>query len=90
MGTLYEVPNIENYDLVSLSNLFDWSDEKTIKKTTNFLSKLSTGSGVILRQLNNCKNWFSFLKIVFMKNIHLIPFGENMIEACFMIILDSL
>tara|TARA_A100001015_G_C14955432_1_gene698577 strand:- start:302 stop:1258 length:957 start_codon:yes stop_codon:yes gene_type:complete len=60
VGTLYEIPNLENYDLVSLSNLFDWSDEKSIKKSTMFLSKLSSGSGVILRQLNNNKDWSLF------------------------------
>jgi len=60
VGGIYDIPNIESYDLVSLSNLFDWSDLKLIKKSITYLSKLSSGSGVILRQLNNNKNWFPF------------------------------
>lgn len=60
VGTIYDIPHIENYDLVSLSNLFDWSSESLIKKATKSLSKLSSGSGVILRQLNNNKDWLPF------------------------------
>ena len=62
LGTVYDIPNIETYDLVSLSNLFDWCDIKFVKHCVSYLSQLRASSGVILRQLNNDKNWYPFFK----------------------------
>tara|TARA_Y100000385_G_C13057866_1_gene622885 strand:- start:914 stop:1870 length:957 start_codon:yes stop_codon:yes gene_type:complete len=65
LGTVYDVPNIETYDLVSLSNLFDWCDAPFVKQCASYLSKLRSGSGIILRQLNNDKNWYPIFKDYF-------------------------
>ena len=62
LGTVHDVPNIETYDLVSLSNLFDWCDTQFVKQCASYLSKLRSGSGIILRQLNNDKNWYPIFK----------------------------
>lgn len=62
LGTVYDIPNIETYDLVSLSNLFDWCDTKFVKHCVSYLSQLRAGSGIILRQLNNDKNWYPIFK----------------------------
>ena len=68
-GTVYDVPNIETYDLVSLSNLFDWCDTQFVKKCVSYLCQLTAGSGIILRQLNNDKNWYPFFKDQFDEEI---------------------
>ncbi|MGY8782665.1 MAG: DUF3419 family protein [Fidelibacterota bacterium] len=57
-GTIYEVPNIKSYDLVTISNLFDWSSESFIKRSAAYLSQLNKGAAVLLRQLNNNKEWY--------------------------------
>jgi len=66
-GNVCDVPNLREFDMISLSNLFDWSDESFISQCVGELSNLESGSSVLLRQLNNHKKWNSF-------------FGENFIE----------
>ena len=64
-GTLYDVPDISSYNFVSLSNLFDWSETEFVKKCADYLSQLKTGSTVLLRQLNNHKDWIDIFKTHF-------------------------
>ena len=56
-GTVYDVPNIESFDFVSLSNLFDWGDDVFVSACAKHLFQLKKGSAVLLRQLNNKKDW---------------------------------
>ena len=64
-GTLYDVPDISSYNFVSLSNLFDWSEIEFVEKCADYLSQLKAGSPVLLRQLNNHKDWIDIFKTHF-------------------------
>jgi len=53
-GPLERVPGLERYDLISLSNLFDWMDEGEVRRTIATLAEgLLPGASVIIRQLNS-------------------------------------
>lgn len=53
-GTLPDVPELSKYDLVQLSNIFDWSSIEQIKETCDLLSReLKDGAIVLIRQINN-------------------------------------
>ena len=53
-GTLFDVPEIEKFDLVQLSNIFDWSSLEEIKSTCDYLRKgMKSGSVLLVRQINN-------------------------------------
>lgn len=53
-GTLERVPELGRYQLVSLSNLFDWMDEAEMRRTLATLAEgLAPGATVVLRQLNS-------------------------------------
>ena len=56
-GSVLDVKNISSYQIVSLSNIFDWSSESLVKNHAAFLSQLKKGSAIIIRQINNHKNW---------------------------------
>tara|TARA_B100001109_G_C18836359_1_gene462136 strand:- start:696 stop:1655 length:960 start_codon:yes stop_codon:yes gene_type:complete len=66
-GNIFSIDNISSYDIVSLSNIFDWSDDESVRDHFQYLSKLKQGSAVIIRQLNNHKEWINV-------------FGENFAE----------
>ena len=66
-GNVCDVPNLQGFDMISLSNLFDWSDESFIRQCIRRLGRIKSGSSILLRQLNNHKEWCSF-------------FGEGFIE----------
>ena len=66
-GNVCDVPNLNSFDVISLSNLFDWSDESFIVQCVKKLSKIKPGSSILLRQLNNHKDWSLF-------------FGEGFVE----------
>ena len=55
-----DVPNIEEYQLVSLSNVLDWSDVELGKTWAEQLAQLQTGAKVLIRQLNNEHDWFPY------------------------------
>ena len=57
-GTLLEVPDIYSYDVVSLSNILDWSDEKEIIQWAQRLQRLLSGAMVLIRQLNHDRDWY--------------------------------
>lgn len=56
-GTLTSVPDLERFDVVSLSNIFDWSDESLVVEWAAALQALAPGSLVVWRQLNNQRDW---------------------------------
>ena len=59
-GNVCDVPNLDRFDMISLSNLFDWSDESFIVQCIRKLSSINPGSSILLRQLNNHKDWSLF------------------------------
>lgn len=52
-GQLPDVPHLERFDVVSLSNVFDWSDDAVVRAWHAALEKLRPGTAVVIRQLNN-------------------------------------
>jgi len=56
-----EVGDYAPYDLVGLSNIFDWSSEQEIRSVASKLAhQLQPGAIVLYRQLNNAKNFRPF------------------------------
>lgn len=54
LGTLLDVPELEAYDVISLSNVFDWCDDATTTAWARHLAHhAKPGAHVLLRQLNN-------------------------------------
>lgn len=56
-AALPQVPGLERFDVVSLSNIFDWSDEALVTEWAHALRVLAPGSLVAWRQLNNQRDW---------------------------------
>lgn len=55
---LMTIPNISDFQLISLSNIFDWMDEKDVHLHLSYLrDHLKPGSIIIYRQLNNEKQY---------------------------------
>ena len=52
-GELPSVPDLARFDVVSLSNVFDWSDDALVARWATSLSALRPGSAIVIRQLNN-------------------------------------
>jgi S-adenosylmethionine-diacylglycerol 3-amino-3-carboxypropyl transferase len=53
-GSLLDVPDLGRFDLVSLSNVFDWSDDALAAAWGAALSsRARPGTAVLIRQLNN-------------------------------------
>jgi len=58
--TLLDISNIDQFGLVSLSNIFDWMPEQAILTCLKYLeTNLTPGSFVVFRQLNNDKNYLA-------------------------------
>ena len=65
-GTLLEVPGLERFDLFSLSNVFDWSDDAQISAWFSRLDQHARiGSRLLIRQLNNQRDLTPWLKAHF-------------------------
>lgn len=57
LGGLGDVPGLERFDLYSLSNVFDWSDDDLVTTWAARLKRTARqGSVVLLRQLNNTRD----------------------------------
>ncbi|MFY9589202.1 DUF3419 family protein [Rickettsia endosymbiont of Halotydeus destructor] len=57
---LLNVENINKFQLVSLSNIFDWMSEEEVLTHLKYLeNNLLSGTYIIFRQLNNTKNYLS-------------------------------
>ena len=53
-GTLLDVPDLERFDLIHLSNIFDWSDDALVTAWADTLArKAKPGAQILIRQLNN-------------------------------------
>ncbi|MCU0681583.1 MAG: BtaA family protein [Polyangiaceae bacterium] len=53
-GSLLEVSDLARFDVVSLSNVFDWSDDALCARWGRVLARqMRPGSAILLRQLNN-------------------------------------
>jgi S-adenosylmethionine-diacylglycerol 3-amino-3-carboxypropyl transferase len=53
-GSLLEVPDLDQFDLFSLSNVFDWSEDELVDAWARALrAKARPGSAVLIRKLNN-------------------------------------
>jgi S-adenosylmethionine-diacylglycerol 3-amino-3-carboxypropyl transferase len=50
---LPDVPDLSRFDVVSLSNVFDWSGDDLVARWGESLRALRPGSAVVIRQLNN-------------------------------------
>ncbi len=55
-GQLTDVIDISRFQLISLSNIFDWSDDYLVKTWSKYLQKLKPESYITIRQLNNNRN----------------------------------
>jgi len=64
-SSILSLDNIPSYDVVSLSNIFDWSSEDIVKKHAKYLSQMKKGAAIIIRQINNHKNWIEIFKDYF-------------------------
>ena len=64
-SSILSLDNISSYDIVSLSNIFDWSSEDIVKTHARYLSQMKKGSAIIIRQINNHKNWIETFKDYF-------------------------
>ena len=62
LGTLLDVPQLERFDLVSLSNLLDGLEDDEIAARADALRCLAPGSAIILRQLNSTRNLRPFFE----------------------------
>tara|TARA_B100000029_G_scaffold120644_1_gene114006 strand:- start:66 stop:1025 length:960 start_codon:yes stop_codon:yes gene_type:complete len=67
-GDIFSIKNVSSYDIVSLSNIFDWSENESVEEHAEYLSKLKKGSAVILRQLNNHKDWIKIFRKYFVED----------------------
>jgi S-adenosylmethionine-diacylglycerol 3-amino-3-carboxypropyl transferase len=53
-GTLLDVPELERFELIHLSNIFDWSDDALVRAWADTLvRKAKPGARILIRQLNN-------------------------------------
>ena len=53
-GTLDQVPELQRFDLISLSNIMDWMPLAEITALINYLqNEMKSGASVLYRQLNN-------------------------------------
>ena len=64
-SSILSLDNISSYDIVSLSNILDWSSEDIVKTHARYLSQMKKGSAIIIRQINNHKNWIEIFKDCF-------------------------
>lgn len=52
-GELPDVRDLASFDVVSVSNVFDWSDDALVERWAGSLRGLRPGAAVVVRQLNN-------------------------------------
>ena len=65
LGSLPDVPDLSRFGLVSLSNLFDWSDDAHTSACADALGTLRPGAAILIRQLNNQRNLRAFFEPAF-------------------------
>jgi S-adenosylmethionine-diacylglycerol 3-amino-3-carboxypropyl transferase len=66
LGSLFDVESLERFDLYSLSNVFDWSNDRQIASwAAAILEKSRIGSTILIRQLNNQRDVRRFFEPAF-------------------------
>jgi len=56
LGFIHDIKNINEFDMIDLSNIFDWMNLSDVMKIINLLkSKMKKNSIIVYRQLNNEK-----------------------------------
>ena len=62
-GSLLDVPDLGRFDVFSLSNVFDWSDDALVAGWADALRRSARpGSAVVMRQLNNGRDLRRFFE----------------------------
>jgi len=62
-GSLLDVPDLGRFDVFSLSNVFDWSDDALVAGWADALRRgARPGSAVVMRQLNNGRDLRRFFE----------------------------
>ncbi|XXF78010.1 DUF3419 family protein [Myxococcaceae bacterium GXIMD 01537] len=65
-GSLMDVPALGRFDVISLSNIFDWSDDALVERWAGLLAReAKPGCAVLLRQLNNRRDLRRFFAPAF-------------------------
>jgi S-adenosylmethionine-diacylglycerol 3-amino-3-carboxypropyl transferase len=59
-GGIPDMPDLGRFDVVHLSNIFDWCDATIVASWAQHLAQLHSGARVIVRQLNNCRDMAAF------------------------------
>lgn len=66
LGTLLDVPDFARFDVISLSNVFDWSDDALVASWADRLcNDAHPGAAIIVRQLNNRRDVRRFFRDAF-------------------------
>lgn len=60
LGGIPDMADIARFDLVHVSNIFDWCDAAVVSLWAKHLGSLRPGARVIIRQLNNCRDLADF------------------------------
>ncbi len=55
LGGIPEMPGLGSFQLVHLSNIFDWSDDALVEAWLEALRQLPAGAWISIRQLNNAR-----------------------------------
>ena len=59
--SILNIKSLNKYQIISLSNVFDWMDDNMVRETLNFLyHKIEPGTHIVFRQLNNTKDYLSY------------------------------
>jgi S-adenosylmethionine-diacylglycerol 3-amino-3-carboxypropyl transferase len=65
-GSLSDVEDLARFDVYSLSNVFDWSDDRRIGEWADALARSARmGSAILIRQLNNQRDLSRFFAPAF-------------------------
>lgn len=65
-GSLQDVPRLERFDVISLSNVFDWSDDALVEQWAGkLIREAKPGCAILTRQLNNRRNLRRFFAPAF-------------------------
>ena len=69
LGGLREVPDLDRFDMIHLSNIFDWMDDDSVRSWCQALTE-DTKPGVVVvnRQLNNQRDLMPFFGPAFVVN----------------------
>jgi S-adenosylmethionine-diacylglycerol 3-amino-3-carboxypropyl transferase len=65
-GTLLDVPALDRFEVISLSNIFDWSTDALVERWAGrLIEQTQPGSHVLVRQLNNQRDIRRFFEPAF-------------------------